>query len=416
MHKIQVVIFLGIVFTLYGLIYYYFYRRFIKPLGLGKTSLRLAAAGLFVFMYSSFIPFFMIRFRKEEVGPLAWIAWLIFGFIFTLFPVLTGKDILAGIVHIFKKKFRKLFSSGEKTQAAVEDVSRRDFLLKTNYAALGLSVMLTGFGVVQARRPPQVRRVSIGISDLPERLAGLKIAQVSDIHIGLLLDGKYLADIVARVNELRPDIVVITGDLVDGTVSQLKNDMACLANLAPVYGSYFVTGNHEYYSGVEQWLPEIERLGVKVLLNSHDVIRYNNSGRGKKPGKAGEKFGKQNLVIAGVPDHRAGPVAGHPYDPQKAVEGTRPEDFKILLAHQPVAIDQSLAAGFHLQLSGHTHGGQFFPYNLGVSLFFRYSAGLYRHVGPDNKSMWVYVNRGTGYWGPPMRSLRGSEITLLTLE
>jgi hypothetical protein len=410
---------LVIVFFIYGLIYYYFKRRFLKPFWLEGAAKKYANLALFLFVYSTFLPFFLMRFHKEPVGMILWFAWLVFGFIFTLFPLSIIKDVLTVVPRAFKKIKTKIvnkqISPGDAKLNKIEnEMSRRDFLIKSNFVVLGISAALTGYGAWQARRPPQVYRVTIPIPGLPDHLAGFKIAQISDIHVGLLIDGKYLAEIVRRVNELKPDLVAITGDLVDGTVSQLREQTACLMDLASVHGSYFITGNHEYYSGVEEWLVEVERLGMKVLMNNHDVIRH---GLLKKtPRKRSGKGIEKNLVIAGVPDQRAGPNAGHLYDPLKAVQGANVNDIKILLAHQPVAIDQSLAAGYHLQLSGHTHGGQFFPYNIGVSLIYRYNAGLYSHISPNNDTMWVYVNRGTGYWGPPVRTGVPSEITLLTLE
>jgi predicted MPP superfamily phosphohydrolase len=267
-----------------------------------------------------------------------------------------------------------------------------------------------GFGVNEARKPPRVYHTKIPIPGLPDHLAGFKIAQISDVHVGLLIDGKYLAEVVRRVNELKPDIIAVTGDLMDGSVAQLRQETACLMDLVAARGKYFVTGNHEYYSGVEEWLDEIDRLGIKTLMNTNEVIRYSSL----KKGGAGD--GDRNLVIAGVPDHREGKNAGHLYDPAGALKGAQAGDIKILLAHQPVAVPQSLEAGYHLQISGHTHGGQFFPYNMFVPLVYPYNAGLYNHAGPNNDHMWVYVNRGTGYWGPPLRIGVPSEITLLTLE
>jgi uncharacterized protein len=197
------------------------------------------------------------------------------------------------------------------------------------------------------------------------------------------------------VNALEPDLVAITGDLVDGSVAELAEHVAPLAQLRSRHGSFFVTGNHEYYSGVHGWVREVQRLGIRVLHNEHVVLRHEGAA----------------LVVAGVPD-----FGGHHFDPQHrsdpaaAIAGA-PEGLpRILLAHQPRTAPAAAAAGFDLQLSGHTHGGQFLPWNLFVPLQQPYTAGLHRL-----EQLWVYVSRGTGYWGPPKRIGAPSEISELRL-
>ena len=411
----QLILFLIIVFIFYGFLYFYFLHRYIKPLNLKGTRKKYVELFLFVFIYSTFIAFLIMRLQKGPVGLISWIAWLGFGFIFTLFPFSLGRDFFLVLYQWIVKirqtgiRFRKTKkSSGNLSENSVveNEISRRDFLLKSNLALVGFSTMLAGYGAWQARQTAQVYRVNIPIPGLPDHLAGFRIVQISDVHVGLLIDGIYLAGIVEKINELKPDMVAITGDLVDGTVSALREQTSCLRDIVSVHGSYFVTGNHEYYSGAKEWIHEIEKLGIKVLINNCDIIKSESN----------KKSLQKNLVIAGVPDRRAGKKFGHPYEPLAAIAGTSRDDIKILLGHQPAGIGEALKSGYHLQLSGHTHGGQFFPYNLGVPLFFKYSAGLYLHEGEENKKMWVYVNRGTGYWGPPLRTGMPSEITCISLE
>ncbi len=186
--------------------------------------------------------------------------------------------------------------------------------------------------------------------------------------------------------------MAITGDLVDGTVPDLAGDVEPLRRLASRHGAYFVTGNHEYYSGVGPWLIELERIGLRVLQNQHVVIER----------------GGAKLVLAGVPDYNAAHFdRSHRSDPAAALAGAAPDAaVKILLAHQPRSAAAAARAGFDLQLSGHTHGGQFMPWNLFVRLQQPFTAGLHRVGG-----MQVYVSRGTGYWGPPKRIGAPSEIT-----
>lgn len=256
--------------------------------------------------------------------------------------------------------------------------------------ALGVSML----GFVNARRLARVKRVDVPIANLPAPLHGYAIAQVSDIHVGPTIKRSYLNAIVNRVNRLEADAIAITGDLVDGSVHRLSLHTEPLARLAAPDGVFFVTGNHEYYSGAEEWIAEVRRLGVTVLLNQH-VIRRRASA---------------TVMIAGVADYGAHHFhPAHKSDPQAAA-GRAAADVKVLLAHQPRSAPEAAAAGFHLQLSGHTHGGQFFPWNLFVPLQQPFVAGLHRV-----RDMWVYISRGTGYWGPPKRFGAPSEITLVRL-
>jgi predicted MPP superfamily phosphohydrolase len=259
-----------------------------------------------------------------------------------------------------------------------------------------LALTATLVGWINARRTAAVVRVDVPIAGLPAALEGFTIAQISDIHVGPTIKGPYLQDIVNAVNRLQPDLVAVTGDLVDGSLAELRPHVAPLAQLSSRFGSFFVTGNHEYYSGALAWIGELRRLGVQVLLDEHVVL---------------ERGGAQ-LVLAGVTDFNARHFEpSHRSDPVAALAGA-PADaaVRVLLAHQPRSAASAEAAGFDLQLSGHTHGGQFLPGNLFVRLQQPYTAGLHR-LG----RLWVYVSRGTGYWGPPKRLGAPSEITLLRL-
>jgi len=259
-----------------------------------------------------------------------------------------------------------------------------------------LAVLVTVIGLFNARRLAHVKHVDVPVANLPAELVGYTIAQISDIHVGPTIKRKYLSAIVDKVNSLGADAIAITGDLVDGTVARLAKHTAPLARLAAPDGTFFVTGNHEYYSGAEAWIAELRRLGVTVLMNQH-VVRTR---------------GAASLMIAGVADYTAHHFnPDHKSDPRQAAHGA-PQGLalRILLAHQPRTAAAAAEAGFDLQLSGHTHGGQFFPWNLFVPLQQPYVSGLNR-LG----KMWVYTSRGTGYWGPPKRFGAPSEITLVRL-
>jgi predicted MPP superfamily phosphohydrolase len=195
---------------------------------------------------------------------------------------------------------------------------------------------------------------------------------------------------------LHADVLAFTGDLVDGSVPWLRDDVAPLRELSAPYGKFFITGNHEYYSGVGPWVKEASRLGFDVLLNEHRMIRR----------------GTGTVLLGGVTDFSGGEFdRQHESSPARAFENSSDSEVKILLAHQPRTIHAAVEVGVSLQLSGHTHGGQFFPWNHLATVEQPYIVGLHRH----HKS-WVYVNRGTGYWGPPLRLGIPPEITRVTLR
>ena len=257
-----------------------------------------------------------------------------------------------------------------------------------------LAALFMAIGIFNARRTARVRDVEVPVANLPAALQGFTIAQISDIHVGPTIKRAYLQSIVDAVNALQADAVAVTGDLVDGRVQDLAPHVAPLRQLRSRHGSFFVTGNHEYYSGAEEWIAELKRLGVQVLLNEHVVLRHEGA----------------QLVMAGVADtsaHHFDPQ--HRSDPQRAMQGAPAgAGLRVLLAHQPRSAEAAAQAGFDLQLSGHTHGGQFWPWNLFVRLQQPYTAGLHRL-----QQLWIYTSRGTGYWGPPLRFGAPSEITRL---
>jgi predicted MPP superfamily phosphohydrolase len=266
------------------------------------------------------------------------------------------------------------------------------------WSAIGVPLLagaLTAVGFFNARRSAVVRSVDVSIDGLPDALHGFTIAQISDIHVGPTIRRRYVSAIVDTVNGLNADMVAITGDLVDGSVAQLSSHTEPLSRLSSRHGSYFVTGNHEYYSGVGGWVVELRRLGLRVLMNEHVVLVHEG----------------ESVVVAGVTDfgaHHYHP--SHRSDPAAAVAGAPPAAVRVLLAHQPRSAFVAESAGYDLQLSGHTHGGQFWPWNFFVKMQQPFTAGLKR-LG----RLWVYTSRGTGYWGPPKRIGAPSEITRLRL-
>jgi uncharacterized protein len=253
------------------------------------------------------------------------------------------------------------------------------------------------WGLVAARRTAGIREVDVPIKGLPAALQGFTIAQITDVHVGPTVKRPYVQAIVDAVNALDADAVAITGDLVDGRVRDLQQDVAPLAELRSRHGSFFVTGNHEYYSGAVEWISWLQGLGLRVLNNEHVLLQH----------------GDGQLVMAGVADYGAHHFEpSHRSDPRRALSGAPlSAGVRVLLAHQPRSAAAAAEAGFDLQLSGHTHGGQIFPFNFLVGLDQPFVAGLHRL-----RDMSIYVSTGTGYWGPPMRLGVPAEITDITLR
>jgi predicted MPP superfamily phosphohydrolase len=315
--------------------------------------------------------------RTRWMGALSWAGLLAMGLFSSLLLLTLARDVALIVASVF----------GLATPYIVHASA-----IGVPLVALGV----TAIGFVNARRLARVKRVEVPIDGLPPELDGYAIAQISDIHVGPTIKRAYLNAIVNKVNELKPDAIAVTGDLVDGSVQRLALHTEPLKRLTAPDGVFFVTGNHEYYSGADQWIAEVRRLGLRVLMNEH-VIRHR---------------GDASLMIAGVTDYSAQQFnPAHKSDPQQAAAGAPAAvSVRILLAHQPRSAPAAADAGFDLQLSGHTHGGQFFPWNLFVPLQQPFVAGLNRV-----RKLWVYTSRGTGYWGPPKRFGAPSEITLVKL-
>lgn len=250
---------------------------------------------------------------------------------------------------------------------------------------------LTLIGYLQARCPRTIN-VDITIDGLPPELENYRIVQLSDVHIGPTIRHGFVQRLVDKVNTLQADAIAITGDLVDGPLDEYREHAQPLRGLRARDGVFYVTGNHEYYWRASEWCPALISHGLTFLKNEHVVIER----------------GAAKLVIAGVTD----PVGRytHKQDVPKSLAGAPAEAIKVLLSHRPQMAKAADALGVHLQLSGHTHGGQFFPFNLVIHRFQPIVAGLHR-VGKT----WLYVNRGTGYWGPPSRLAVGGELTVIRL-
>ena len=336
--------------------------------------------------------------RQPWADRLSWVGLLLMGLFSSLFVLTALRDVglllawvidATGLVNMPLDVLRKFSAQGVPL----------------------LALTVTALGFLNARRTPAIVRVDVPIAGLPAALHGFTLAQISDVHVGPTIKHAYLQRIVAKVNTLKADVVAITGDLVDGKVAELAAHVAPLAGLQSRHGTFFVTGNHEYYSGAHAWIVELRRLGLTVLMNEH-VVLHHGKGLGLAVDAQGDSQTLAPLVLAGVNDYSAHHFdPAHRSDPALALQGAPASALiRILLAHQPRSAQAAHEAGFDLQLSGHTHGGQFWPWNLFVPLQQPFTAGL-------NKlhTLWVYTSRGTGYWGPPKRFGAPSEITALRL-
>jgi predicted MPP superfamily phosphohydrolase len=268
--------------------------------------------------------------------------------------------------------------------------SRRLFVSRAvGGAAAAVAVGTVGYGTYGVLRGPRVKRVTVPLAKLPRSAHGYRIAVVSDIHLGPVLGRDFCQRVVDTINSTQPDLIAVVGDLVDGSVKDLGPAAAPLARLRARHGSYFVTGNHEYYSGAAQWVREVRELGLHPLENARTEMA--------------------GFDLAGVNDV-AGQSEGHGPDFGRALGDRDTSRAVVLLAHQPVQIHDAVKHGVDLQLSGHTHGGQLWPGNYIAELANPTVAGLERYGDTQ-----LYVSRGAGAWGPPTRVGAPSDITVVEL-
>lgn len=350
-------IFFIISLSVLALIYSYIGWRIIVPAERGASFNAILWALLIIFLLIPPISIYLriYGYRSFLVDLLTWIAYLSLGFFTVVFPLLVVRDVGLLAAGSVKKTFALVRSVtlSEEKPAGFSNPDRRRFLLNViNMGILGVSGILCGYGFYEARRCARIVEISIPVPGLPDDLEKLRIVQITDIHVSPTIKRDYVQVIVDQVNMLSPDIIIFTGDLAEGSVRDLRNDVAPLAELSAPYGSYFVTGNHEYYSGVEDWVEEIKRLEFTILLNEHRIIRYGNG----------------RILLAGVTDYNAGQfIESHASNPKDSLEGASQSDVKILLAHQPRSVFAAASEGFDIQISGHTHGGQYFPWNFLVA-------------------------------------------------
>lgn len=356
------------------------HKRVTKPLKLSKVP------SIIIELLVLFVLFFRYTYKLQWDSFAQPTAMKFFYVVFFSMGLLFYGFILSLLLDVYEKVNKK--------EQLASNPDRRDFL-----KFVGISTIAGGTaigGAIQAQNV-EVEKVDIKHKKLPKELDDLKIAQISDIHIGPTINKDHLNNCVDLMMENNPDLIVITGDTVDGTPELLKDHFHSLKKLSAPLGIYFVTGNHEYYWDAESWINFYqEKYDIPCLLNDGVIIKHN-----------GSSFG-----LAGVTDYKAQKyIVSHASSPIKAIEKVKETPFKILLAHRPRSCFEAYKAGFDLQLSGHTHGGQSFPFNFVIALVQPYVKGLNWH-----KEMAVYVSKGAGYWGPPIRLGVAPSIDILTLK
>jgi predicted MPP superfamily phosphohydrolase len=366
-------------------VHYYIWVRLVRDVAFALGVRRALSSAVVVLGLSVPATFFLSRQLPPKHGR------ILLHLTYTWMGSLLLFVVVLGALDLVRVLTQALLSQGPAPEPG------RRLLLKRIFA--GAAALATGsataLAVHEAVARVKIKDVRVPLGRLPSSMHGFTIVQLSDIHLGPTLRGAFAREIVAQVNALGADLIAITGDLVDGPVDRLRDMVAAFGELRAKHGVYFVTGNHEYYSGVDAWLAELRRLGIRVLRNERVSI--------------GSREASFDLV--GIDDAHADQFGhGHGADLPKAVSGRDNSREAVLLAHQPRAVFDAQHHGIGLQLSGHTHGGQIWPFNYLVRLQQPIVKGLEKFG-----NVWVYVSSGTGYWGPPMRLAAPAEITRVTL-
>lgn len=374
--KIMALWIFAIVFlSLLGSIWGYLWISLIPPFHLTSLSLTFWAC-IWIGSFSLQLIRWLIYSREDAHPTILYYTYFSLGLVSHLALYCIAKDLFFWIVD--------LGSESDKIEAYL------------NLIASGFCIGLNWWGTQTAMAGPIVRNVELDVPQWPKNQE-LKVVQISDLHVGPAIKKPYVEKVIQQIKTLQPDLMVITGDFVDGSVASLNEDVEPFRDLARVLPIFYVTGNHEYYWKAHEWVQKVSDLGFKVLSNQGD-LHY---------------FRSLPLWIGGVEDlsskHFDDAKKSNPFN---AIDKNKSKHaYKVLLAHQPKSCFEAQQAGFDLLVCGHTHWGQFFPFTLLVDLFNPYSRALNDHLG-----MKVYVNAGTGFWGPPLRLGAHSEITLLKLK
>lgn len=381
------------------LMHAYVWKRMVRDTTRPGRSRRLLSALVAALMVLLIATLFVPRyFGVEEWGWFAWPGYLWFGLLAYLFlATLVLEPVRLALRRWVTRGPAATDPEAPETSEAPQRpaVDRRMFLARTAAVTAGVAAVgVTGFGAARALGPPDVLRIPVRLRRLDPAFDNFRIAVVSDIHLGPLLGRAHTERIVRMINETEPDLVAVVGDLVDGTVEELGPAAEPLQDLVTREGAFFVTGNHEYFvDDTASWIRELERFGLDVLRNENTRISR----------------GAAAFDLAGVNDI-AGEERDDPPDFDRALDGVSPNGPTVLLAHQPIQVTEAAARGVDLQLSGHTHGGQMWPFHYAVELAAPSLAGL--STVQDTQ---LYVSRGAGFWGPPVRVGAPPDISVIEL-
>ena len=370
---------IAIVTLVLGLVCTYMALRSMALSPLLKSHPWLTWCTLIVLLATVFMVPVFNRYAGQGAAIFAWTSYFLFGAVSTYI-------IYLGVADISQYLLRRFLNAPPSAGL---------WALRAAMIATAVSVII---GYVQAIKPPKVRRVEVPILGLIKALEDFTIVQISDLHINAMVSKGSIEALVQQVNALNPNVIAITGDLVDGAVSDLLPKVAILGGLKPRNCVCYVTGNHEYYSGdLENWVEVFNEMNWCVLMNDNVFIQRNDA----------------KLAVLGVPDttSKSSRGIGPKTNLTRALVGVPKGTPKILLNHKPIDFFEADRAGIVLQLSGHTHGGQYFPWSAIIPLFYNFPYGLKRY-----KHMWIYTSVGAGFWGPPNRFLRPAELTLLVLK
>ncbi|RLA06689.1 MAG: hypothetical protein DRQ51_08570 [Gammaproteobacteria bacterium] len=388
-YSIGYILFLTFALSVLAGIHFYLWHRLVKKTALNKKLHKITSAIIIILALLMPINMILLKFYPlNAIYSFAWLMFLWLGLMFFLFFWLIVSDFIYLIIFLMLKTIprRKIKLNPQ----------RREFIARA--VAVNSLVLSSGMGILGVKNyyaDPIIKKIDIRLHNLPNIFKGFKILQISDLHLGQMMDKEKLSKVVEQVNLQNPDLIVITGDLVDGRVEVLSDEIQPLKNLKSPYGTFFITGNHEYYSGVESWIKEITKLNIKVLQNEAVRIKKDND----------------FIYLSGVHDYGAEKTGSDLIaDYEKALGKLDKNKNIILLAHQPSAIKKITDYKVDLMLSGHTHGGQIWPFNYLVGLLQPHMKGLKKY-----RNTQLYINQGTGCWGPPLRVGTFNEITKIIL-
>ncbi len=385
------IVFVTVITLLMGSGHLYLYRKMVRNSGLSRGLQRASQIAILIILLGFPLSRWLNRNGIDTVVFTPLFLWIGLAFFLTLYFFAADVFLIFYRVTLY---VRNRLRPSQMSKVQLDDPVRRQFIHRS-LAAGGLfsSTSIHAFGYQEAF-DPKIVKIEVPILNLPLEFERFRIAQITDLHVGPIIKRDFVEKVVDLVNETKPNMVALTGDFVDGSVTDLQHDVEPLGKIRCPEGIYFVTGNHEFYSDADPWCDHFSKMGFQVLRNEMRTLKRSEA----------------SLQIAGIEDWSSSDLGVGP-DLNEALKERDPRYPTILLAHQPKGFEEASLLGVDLQISGHTHGGQIWPLPYVVPLFMPYVRGLHR-LGSSH----IYVSCGTGFWGPLMRLGAPSEITLLELR